>query len=125
MKHNVVGWFEIPVIDMDRAARFYETVLKYKLERHTLGDLEMAWFPMIEGDGCPGSLVKNKDYMPSGNGTVIYFTSPSGDLSNEISRVQKAGGKILQEKTKITDEIGYMGLFLDTEGNRIAIHSRE
>ncbi len=59
------------------------------------------------------------------DGTLVYFTASSGDLSIELSRVEGAGGKVLQEKTLITEEIGYMGLFLDTEGNRIAIHSRK
>jgi predicted enzyme related to lactoylglutathione lyase len=55
----------------------------------------------------------------------VYFTAFSGDLSEELSRVEGAGGKVLRDKTLITEEIGYMGIFCDTEGNRIAIHSRK
>ena len=55
---------------------------------------------------------------------VVYFTAFSGDLANELSRVEEAGGKILQEKKQISEEHGYMALILDTEGNRIAVHSR-
>ena len=55
---------------------------------------------------------------------LIYFTAQSGDLSNELEKVEPAGGKVLMQKKLITEDIGYMGLFIDTEGNRIAIHSR-
>jgi uncharacterized protein len=48
MKHNIVGWFEIPVSDMNRAIRFYETVFNLKLDHQLLGPLEMAWFPFVE-----------------------------------------------------------------------------
>jgi predicted enzyme related to lactoylglutathione lyase len=75
--------------------------------------------------GAPGSLAFLKDsYRPSQDGVLIYFTAFSGDLSIELSRVEAAGGKVLQPKRLISEEIGYMGVFLDTEGNRIALHSR-
>lgn len=125
--NNVVGWFEIPVSDMERAIKFYETVLDVKLERNQLEGLDMAWFPWEEkGLGCSGSLVCNPEfYKPSAEGSLVYFTPRSGDLATELSRVEKAGGKVLMPKKLIAEEIGYMGLFLDTEGNRVAIHSRK
>jgi predicted enzyme related to lactoylglutathione lyase len=58
-------------------------------------------------------------------GVLIYYTAKSGDLDNELSRVETAGGKVLQPKTLIKEDIGYMAVFLDTEGNRIALHSRQ
>ena len=127
MGKNVVGWFEIPVTNMDRAINFYESVFNLQLSRNLIGPLEMAWFPEIEnGIGSSGSLVFNKDhYKPSLEGILIYFTAMSGNLQNELGRVEKAGGKIIKPKTLISDEIGYMAVFADTEGNRIAIHSRK
>ena len=127
MDKNVVGWFEIPAEDLDRAQKFYEGVLGLKLERHTMGPLEMAWFPWIEDTvGSPGSLVQAKEfYKPSTEGVQIYFTSPSGDCATELARVEEAGGKLLRPKTLINEEVGYYGLLLDSEGNRIAVHSRE
>jgi uncharacterized protein len=126
-KNNVVGWFEIPVTDMNRAVKFYETVFDFKLQREKMGELDMAWFPWKEeAPGSPGSLVCMPDfYKPSGDGAVLYFTANSGDVSIELSRVEKAGGKVLMERKKISDEHGFMALFLDTEGNRIALHSRQ
>jgi predicted enzyme related to lactoylglutathione lyase len=124
-KHNVVGWFEIPVTNMERAITFYETVFAIKLERHEMGPLDMAWFPSIEqGLGASGSLVKHEQYTPSQQGTLVYFTAHSGDLNNELGRVEKAGGKILMPRKQISQEYGFMALALDSEGNRIALHSR-
>lgn len=127
-KNNAVGWFEVPVADMERAIKFYETVFELKLERHTIAaaNLDMAWFPWIqEGHGAGGSLNKGGSYKPSQDGPLLYFTAHSGDLNNELGRVEAAGGKILLGRTQISEEYGYMALALDTEGNRIALHSRK
>jgi uncharacterized protein len=125
--HNVVGWFEIPVIDMERAIKFYETVLGYKLSRNILGDLDMAWFPWVDNSiGSGGSLVKHEEYYkPASDGVLVYFTAFSGDLANELGRVEAAGGTVIMPKKQISPEHGYMALIIDTEGNRIALHSRE
>lgn len=127
MKNNAVGWFEIPVENMERAIAFYEKILDLKMSRNQMGPLDMAWFPWKEdGLGAPGSLVFHEEfYKPSTDGVLIYLTAHSGDLENELSRVEKAGGKILQPKTKISDEYGFMALIVDSEGNRIALHSRK
>lgn len=127
-KNNAVGWFEIPVADMERAMKFYEAVFAVKLERHQMGPLDMAWFPSLEeGKGAAGSLVYHKEwYQPSSMaGVLIYFTAHSGDLQNELARVEPAGGKILMPRKQISEEYGYMAVVLDTEGNRIALHSRK
>lgn len=118
-----VGWFEIPVRDMSRAMHFYEAVFNCKLSRNRMGPLDMAWFPWEDqGKGAGGSLVQNEEfYVPSANGALVYFSS--GNLAVELSRVEKAGGKIIVPKKLIAPDVGYMGLFTDTEGNRIALHS--
>jgi predicted enzyme related to lactoylglutathione lyase len=127
MKANMCGWFEIPVSDMDRARQFYEKVFDIKIHIQELGITRMGWFPMAEDPearGASGSLVFNPDfYKPSSSGVLIYFSSK--DISEELARVEAAGGSVLREKTLIAEGIGYMGLFLDSEGNRIALHSRE
>ena len=127
MQRNVVGWFEIPVINMERAINFYEEVFDFKIKRQNMGPLDMGWFPWVDGDGpgASGSLVKHPDhYTPSMEGTLIYFTAHSGDLDNELGRVENAGGQVFQPKTLISDDVGYMAIIGDTEGNRIALHSR-
>ena len=124
MDQNVISWVEIPVLDMERAKRFYEEVFGFHIEVRQFNDLIMGWFPFAEGrPGASGSLVKHKGaYTPrDSRGPVIYFSSE--DLQKELDRVEKAGGSILQPKTRINESIGFMGVFLDTEGNRIALHS--
>lgn len=126
-KHNVVGWFEIPVSNMERAISFYEKIFDFKLVRQKIGNLDMAWFPWVDDAiGASGSLVFNKElYKPSKDGVLIYFTAQSGDVSIELSRVKDAGGKVYIPKTLITDDIGYMAVIEDTEGNRVALHARK
>ena len=126
MAANMVGWFEIPVSDMKRARAFYEKVFGIRIMVEQFGDTLMGWFPFtqnLEAKGAGGALVQNKKfYKPSSDGTLVYFSSP--EINEELQRVKDSGGQLLQEKTLIRDDIGYMALFLDTEGNRIALHSR-
>lgn len=125
--HNVVGWFEIPVLNMERAIKFYETVFGFSLDKQQMGPAEMAWFPFSEtAMGSAGALIHRPDfYTPSNQGTLVYFTAFSGDLSIELGKVEMAGGKVQMEKTEISPDIGFMGIFIDTEGNRVAVHSRK
>lgn len=122
MKHNMVVWFEIPVSDMERAKKFYETVFKIDINIVDFGGLLMGWFPdRGEVNGARGTLIKQESYIPSQEGTLVYFGCD--DVQNELDRVKKAGGKIYQAKTEISPEHGFMGVFIDTEGNRVALHS--
>ena len=125
MKNNIVGWFEIPVSNMDRAIQFYETVLDVKLERNKMDSVDMAWFPHnSEGYGSGGTLICHEEYYkPSADGIVIYLSSPTDDVANELAKVEDSGGKVLLDKKQISQEHGYYGLLLDSEGNRIAFHS--
>nr|WP_299173965.1 VOC family protein [uncultured Allomuricauda sp.] len=125
MEQNMVGWFEIPVTDMDRAKTFYDEVFQIEVQVQDFGGTLMGWFPWAEGKpGANGSLIKQESYKPSvTDGVLIYFAST--DVQNELDRVESAGGKILRPKTQISPEVGYMGVFSDSEGNRIALHSRE
>ena len=126
MEQNIVGWFEIPVTDMARARSFYESVLETQIKVMEMGDLTMGWFPMIPNSpGAPGALVKHAEfYFPSDSaGVLVYLSCP--DVQVCLDRVEMAGGKVLQAKKQISEEYGYMGLLIDSEGNRIALHSRQ
>jgi predicted enzyme related to lactoylglutathione lyase len=120
----MVGWFEIPVTDMVRAKKFYETVFNIAIAVHDLDGLVMGWFPSVPGkSGAMGSLVQHGMYIPSATkGPLLYFSCK--DLSIELNRVEGAGGIILQAKKAISEDHGYMALIKDTEGNRIALHSQ-
>jgi uncharacterized protein len=124
MERNAVGWFEIPVDDMQRAIAFYEKVFGVKIEYVEMADLKMGWFPYDDKvPGSGGSLVKHYAYKPTEEGTLVYFTSPSGDLQNEQDKIEAAGGKVIIPKKLITEDIGYFAIFIDSEGNRVALHS--
>ncbi|MFM1876397.1 MAG: hypothetical protein RL266_2134 [Bacteroidota bacterium] len=127
MNKNVVGWFEIPTGDMERAIQFYKDVFGFEFHRMKMPQLDMAMFPSVnDGMGSGGALVHNKEfYKPLDNGVLIYFTSPSGNVANELCKVEAAGGKIFVPRTQISEEYGYMGIIIDTEGNRIGLHSRK
>lgn len=118
---NPVNWFEIPATDLDRAQSFYQTVLGIEMQRQDMGDLKMAWFPMIQdGDGATGTLVQNENYTPSHAGSMVYFSV--GSIEETIGRVEPNGGKVLNPKMSI-GEFGFVAHFEDSEGNRVALHS--
>jgi len=125
MTKNMIGWFEIPTTDIKRAKAFYDTVFNIEIQVQDFGDVLMGWFPFAEDKpGASGSLIQHDAYGPSeSKGVLIYFISE--DVNNELQRVEAAGGKIVQPKTQISPDVGYMGLFIDSEGNRIALHSRK
>lgn len=125
MEHNMVGWFEIPVTNMERAKTFYNIVFNVNIQVESFGGVLMGWFPFADGrKGASGSLIQNAAYIPDEKkGVLIYFSS--GDVNDELSRVEGAGGNIIQPKKQISKDMGYMALFIDSEGNRIALHSRK
>lgn len=126
MNKNMIGWFEIPVTDMKRAQTFYETVFQIEIQIHDFGEAVMGWFPSADGKpGSSGSLIQKPEwYIPNfKEGVLIYFSSD--DVQNELNSITAAGGRILKQKTLISPDIGYMALFHDSEGNRIALHSKK
>ncbi len=117
-----VEWFEIPVSNLARAKKFYETVFEVKLTAQNYGPLEMEKFPWEQGaSGAPGTLVKAEGYTPSRAGTLVYF--PVEDIDTVLGRIKKSGGKELMPKTSMGG-YGFIATFEDTEGNRVALLSR-
>ncbi len=126
MNNNILGWFEIPVVNLERAVNFYESVFGIKMEILDLGDLKMARFPFRDNaPGAQGALsCHEKYYKPSVDGVLIYLSSQSGDLNSDLKKVEDAGGKVIFPRRQISEAFGYMAMFIDTEGNRIALHSQ-
>lgn len=122
---NLLIWFEIPAIDIDRAAKFYSTVFDFPpMQSMDFGGFKMAFFPS-DGTGLMGgALCKGDGYKPSSDGTLIYL-SASPDLNVALSKVEASGGKVITPKKIITEKYGYMAIFIDSEGNRIALHSQK
>ncbi len=116
---NAINWFEIPVTDFGRAKKFYGTIFGVELYEQAMGPCQMGFFP---GEGVGGAIVKGDGYVPSKEGALIYLAAGE-DLTGVMNKIDKAGGKVVQPKTKVTDEIGYIAIFMDTEGNKVALHS--
>ena len=121
---NPVGWFEIPVKNIERAQSFYEAILNIEMKRFDMGVLKMSWFPSnVEAHGSSGSLVEHEvHYTPKSDGGVIIYLE-CDDVALALEKAKTLGGEIIQEKKQISPEHGYMGLLIDCEGNKIALHS--
>lgn len=119
---NYVTWFEIPVLNMKRATTFYNFIYDIKMEMAKMNEYAMAFFPTNNGIG--GALVMGPGSVPSETGSLIYLNGGE-DLQVLLTKVESAGGRVILEKTKINDDSGYFALFIDTEGNKLALHSNK
>ena len=124
---KAISWFEIPVEDMARAKKFYEHVMDVQLvPGDPIDGMEMACFPMKSPESSAsdaksfGARVKYKHHTPSKDGVVLYLSSQ--DLEVELGRIDNSGGKVVSPRTSI-GKWGYMAYFIDTEGNKLALHS--
>lgn len=120
---NPAVWFEIYVQDMERAKKFYESVLRVNFEKLNNPETELWAFPMdMHSPGASGALVKMEGFPSGGNSTLIYFRCT--DCAVEAGRVVPAGGRIQREKMSI-GEYGFIALAVDTEGNMFGLHSMQ
>ncbi|MCF7919255.1 MAG: VOC family protein [Candidatus Cloacimonetes bacterium] len=111
-------FYEIPVADRTRAAKFYAEIFGVKLEWQENGGYYMAFFPKMSG-----ALVQGEGYMAGSNGCVFYLTC-GDDLQLVLDKVEAAGGKVIYPKMKISDEYGYSSHIIDSEGNKLGLWSR-
>ena len=118
---NAINWFEIPATDFTRAKKFYETILETEIIEMPFPYGKYGVFPADMQNGeVGGGLMQSEGFNPSIDGTVVYLNGGE-DLSTSLSRVESAGGKIVMPKTSI-GENGFMAHFIDTEGNKVALH---
>ena len=121
---SILSWFEIPVKDFDRAKKFYETLSGHQMTDMPAGpDHKMATFDPDHKLGISGGIMHGEGYEPSPSGVIIYFKL-EGTLSNGVAVAEEAGAKILVPKMTV-GEYGFIAHLMDTEGNRIALHSEE
>ena len=122
---NAISWFEIPTTDIDRAQKFYETIFGISLAPMDMPGMKMRMFPLDNPmEGIGGTLVDSGGFhKPSATEGPLIYLNGSPDVQNVLGKVEAAGGKVTVPKTEISPEYGYMGVFIDTEGNRIALHS--
>lgn len=120
---NAINWFEIPVNNFDKAKSFYEKVFNSELSVMEMGPMKMAMFPWEQGGtGSTGALIKAETYVPSYDGSMVYFSVE--DIDGTLNLVNGNGGKTLNPKMSI-GEYGFVAHFEDCEGNRVALHSNK
>jgi predicted enzyme related to lactoylglutathione lyase len=124
MQH-AISWFEIGTTDLDRATRFYETIFAIQFIPLDLPNIRMRMFPLDDMmNQVGGALVHSGGFhKPSATDGPLIYLNANPDVQQVLDRVEAAGGKILVPKTEISPEYGFMAVILDTEGNRIALHS--
>ncbi len=123
--NNAISWFEIPANDLSRATRFYETIFSAILIPMDLPNIKMRMFPITDiQNGVGGAVVDSGGFhKPSATDGPLIYLNANPDVQDILSKVVAAGGRIIVAKTEITPDTGYMAVILDTEGNRIGLHS--
>jgi predicted enzyme related to lactoylglutathione lyase len=117
-----LNWFEIPVLDLHRAVSFYNHIYTMQMETIELNGYAMAVFP--EKTSIGGALVMGPGCIPSEAGTLVYLNG-GNDLDVVLSKINAAGGRVVMGKTFIHEDAGYFALFIDSEGNKLALHSKK
>jgi uncharacterized protein len=118
---NVPAWFEIPADDLDRAQRFYETILGQALERERFGDSDIAVFPGGAKPNASGALIRMEDCRPSVQGSIVYLSVD--DLAPVLERAEAHGGDTIVGRTALPPGMGYFAQLRDSEGNRVGLWS--
>ncbi len=117
---HYLNWFEIPVLHLDRATAFYQHVFNIAMSKVESKDYRMALFP--PRSGVNGALVAGPGCVPSETGPLIYFDAGI-DIQTTLDRVANGGGRVVMPSTRIDQESGSFAIFIDTEGNRLALHT--
>jgi predicted enzyme related to lactoylglutathione lyase len=121
---NAISWFEIPSTDIDRAQKFYEEIFDIKMIPMDMPQLQMRMFPTESPMNIGGAICKSGDfYKPSADSGPLVYLNANPDVQNILDKIEAAGGTIVIPKTEITPEYGHMAVFMDPEGNRVALHS--
>lgn len=120
---NAINWFEIPVTDFARAKKFYETLFDAEIMEMPFPGGKYGMLPADMQNGVGGGIVQGEGFTPSQTGTIVYLNG-GDDLDIPLAKIENAGGKILMPKTSIGAN-GFMAHFIDTEGNKVALHSMQ
>ena len=123
--NNAISWFEIPAIDLARATLFYESIFSTQLVPIDLPNIRMRMFPLDDiENGIGGAIVDSGGFhKPSLTDGPLIYLNANPDIQLILDKVDSAGGSIMVPKTQISPENGYMAVIIDTEGNRIGLHS--
>jgi len=121
---NAISWFEIPSADINRAQKFYEAIFGISMIPMDFPQLQMRMFPIGDPMNVGGAICHSGDfYKPSSDSGPLVYLNGNPDVQIILDKIEAAGGKIVVPKTEISPEHGHMAVFLDSEGNRVALHS--
>lgn len=120
--NNFVSWIEIPAVNFDQAVRFYNYIFSIDMEKVKSNEYAMAFFPNKDGVGA--AIVSGPSSIPSDTGPLVYLNVEE-DLESVLHKIEEAGGRVIMNKTLISEESGYFAVFLDSEGNKLALHSEK
>jgi uncharacterized protein len=118
MKPNIV-WYDIPVLDLDRASRFYSAVLAGPVEKLDV-EVPTGLLPTTDGQ-VMGCICVVPGFKPSPDGVMIYL-NVNGRLRDAVAAVRANGGTVQIDIHSIAPH-GFRAEVLDSEGNCIALHS--
>ncbi|EMY79991.1 VOC family protein [Psychroflexus gondwanensis] len=121
-RKDFISWFEIPALNFNQSINFYNQIFDIEMETNLDKNYAMAFFPVNKGIG--GSIVAGPGSTPGESGPLIYLNAGK-DLNLVLGKVEKAGGRIVMPKTLINDEDGYFAIFIDPEGNKLALYSSQ
>lgn len=113
--------FEIPATEIARAVDFYQDILDIQIEQMEFSGMKMGLFPS-EDQAIYGVIVQGEGEQPSANGVTIYLNG-GDDLQVILDKVEKKNGQIIIPKSPHADESGFFAIFIDSEGNKIGLHS--
>ncbi len=122
---NAISWFEIPTTDINRAQQFYENIFGITMIPMDMPSIKMRMFPLDDMmTQVGGALVDSGGFHKASatDGPLIYLNA-NPDVQHVLDKVVAAGGSIMVPKTEISPDYGFMAVFMDTEGNRVALHS--
>jgi predicted enzyme related to lactoylglutathione lyase len=122
MMQNTFCWVDIPVVNLERAIQFYSAIFDSTIQKIAEHGCEFGLLPH-EQDNVSGCLAVYEDRKPSQNGALIYL-NVEGRLSQATQAAEKNGGKVLKEIEQI-GPYGHRAIILDTEGNAIALYSKQ
>lgn len=119
--NSYISMFKIPATDISRAVNFYQAILDIKIEKMDVQGMQMGILP-YEGQMVTGVIIKADGYKPSADGVTMYLNA-GNNLQVVLDRVEKNGGEIIAPKTAHADGSGFFAVFLDSEGNKMALNS--
>lgn len=119
--NSYISMFEIPATDISRAVNFYQIILDIKIEKMDVEGMKMGILP-YENQTVTGVIIQVDGYKPSADGVTIYLNG-GDNLQVILDKVEKNGGKIIAPKTAHADGSGFFAIFIDSEGNKMALNS--